>query len=363
VAGLDEIMAKVRADRLVALLLLLQRRGRITAAEAAAELETSERTARRDLEALGRAGLPVYSQQGRQGGWFLAGGGRTDLSGLSAPEVRALFMVAGPASPATPDVRSALRKLTRAIPQAFQPMAESAATALVVDPNAWDRSPVRVSPPPWLDRVQAAVVDAQEVELGYVSGPGVSTTRVVQPLGLAVKGVTWYLLADTAKGRRTFRVDRISALQPTGNRAQRPEGFDLGEAWTEVVGQIDQHRTPLRARAVVDPAALGVLRWILGTRLAIGPPDGRGRVEVELRGQSERTLAGEIAGLGSAVEVLEPVSMRHQLSALGRQLATLYGEAPTESSSAGHGPVPVGHDQAVAPTATPTSSHPRAPGG
>src|SRR6476469_10950632 len=100
----------VRADRLVAILLLLQSRGQVTAAEVAAELEVSERTARRDLDALGVAGLPIYSRQGRNGGWQLLGGGRTDLSGLTAAEARALFLVAGPAS-APPEVRTALRKL------------------------------------------------------------------------------------------------------------------------------------------------------------------------------------------------------------------------------------------------------------
>src|SRR5215467_5041694 len=100
----------MRADRLVAVLLLLQARGRVTAAEVAAELEISERTARRDLEALGMAGVPVYSRQGRGGGWQLIGGARTDLTGLTAAEARALFLVAGPSASATPDVRAALRK-------------------------------------------------------------------------------------------------------------------------------------------------------------------------------------------------------------------------------------------------------------
>src|SRR5205807_8747740 len=99
--------------------LLLQPRGHVTAGEVAAELEVSERTARRDLEALGMAGLPVYSQQGRNGGWQLAGGGRTDLTGLTAAEARALFLVAGPSSSATPQVKASLRKLWRAPPAPF----------------------------------------------------------------------------------------------------------------------------------------------------------------------------------------------------------------------------------------------------
>src|SRR3954462_9948281 len=116
----------MRADRLVAILLMLQARGQVTAGEVAEELEVSERTARRDLDALGVAGLPIYSVQGRNGGWRLIGGGKTDLSGLTAPEARALFLVAGPSSKATPEVKAALRKLVRALPETFRDHAEAA---------------------------------------------------------------------------------------------------------------------------------------------------------------------------------------------------------------------------------------------
>src|SRR4051812_50117900 len=118
----------MRADRLVAILLMLQSRGQVTAAEVADELEISERTARRDLDALGVAGLPIYSRQGRNGGWQLAGGGRTDLSGLTASEARALFLVAGPSSPATPEGKAALRKLVRAPPEPVRDPPQAAAT-------------------------------------------------------------------------------------------------------------------------------------------------------------------------------------------------------------------------------------------
>src|SRR3954451_18132785 len=121
----------MRADRLVATLLLLQARKRVTAAEGAAELEISERTARRDLEALSAAGIPVYAQPGRGGGWSLVGGARTDLSGLSAPEVQALFLLSGPAATASQALLSPLRKLVRALPATFRAEAETAASAVV----------------------------------------------------------------------------------------------------------------------------------------------------------------------------------------------------------------------------------------
>src|SRR5918998_6750726 len=130
----------MRTDRLVAILLMLQRREQVTATEVATELEVSERTARRDLDALAMSGIPVYSIQGRGGGWRLLGGARTDLSGLTASEARALFLLAGPASASTPALRSALRKLVRALPSPFRADAESAADAVVVDPAGWGES-------------------------------------------------------------------------------------------------------------------------------------------------------------------------------------------------------------------------------
>ena len=129
----------MRADRLVATLLFLQSRGRVTAAEVAAELEVSVKTARRDLEALSIAGIPVYSQPGRGGGWALVGGARTDLSGLTAAEARTLFLVAGPSSAVTPEAKAALRKLVHALPETFRAEAEKAASAIVLDPAALGR--------------------------------------------------------------------------------------------------------------------------------------------------------------------------------------------------------------------------------
>ena len=315
----------MRADRLVAILLLLQQRGQVTAGEVAAELEVSERTARRDLEALGMAGLPIYSQQGRGGGWRLAGDGKTDLSGLTGPEARALFLVAGPASQATPQVKAALRKLIRALPEPMRMGAEAAATAVVVDHQGWGDSPRHREAPVHLDALQQAVVEGSEITLAYVARDRTPTTRVIQPLGLAAKGSVWYLVADTEAGLRTFRVDRVSGVEPTGRPAARPEGFDLTEAWRMISDEVEQKRTPLLVRAVADPDVAWLLRDMFGDRVRIGPPGPDGRIAVELRGHHEYSLAGELAGLGGRVEVLEPPEVRHRLAEVAGELATVYG--------------------------------------
>lgn len=313
----------MRADRLISVLLMLQRRGQVTAAEVAEELEVSERTARRDLDALAMAGVPVYSVQGRGGGWRLAGGGRIDLSGLHADEARALFLLAGPSANATPEVRSALRKLLRALPEAMQSSAEAAAAAVVVDPTGWDRvgSPWR---PPLLDDVQSAVIDGECLQLTYVARDGERTERTVHPLGVATKGRSWYLVADTDDGRRTFRVDRIQSATRTGHPAVRPEGFELSAEWRRTVEQIDLMRTPVRATATVSADAVPHLRGAFGTRVQIDEPDDAGTLRMALRGHSVASLSWELAGFGSWVRVIEPAELREALRELGRELVETY---------------------------------------
>ncbi len=328
-------MTVMRADRLVAILLLLQAKGQVTAGEVAAELEVSERTARRDLEALGMAGLPIYSRQGRNGGWQLIGGGRTDLSGLTAAEARALFLVAGPSSSATPEVKAALRKLARALPETFRPDAEAASTAMIIDPVGWDNVAAPRKEPTHLDAVQRAVIEGQQLVLGYVARDQASSTRVVHPLGLATKGTAWYLVADTEAGLRTFRVDRMTSVEPTGERVVRPAGFDLAEAWKLITDEVDQRRAPLRANALASGEVVWDLRHMFGTRVRIGPTTPDGRVEVELRGQSPWLLAAEIAGFGSLVEVLDPIEVREQLARLASELATTYGTSSASPTISG----------------------------
>jgi predicted DNA-binding transcriptional regulator YafY len=316
----------VRADRLVAVLLLLQTRGQVTAAEVAAELEISERTARRDLEALGVAGLPIYSQQGRNGGWRLAGGGKTDLSGLTAHEARALFLVAGPQSQATPQVKAALRKLVRALPEQFRSEAEAASGAIVVDPVGWGATGPARATPPFLEALQDAVVLGRQVRLGYVARDQAATERTVHPLGLACKATTWYLVADTDNGLRTFRVDRVTAAVPTEDAVVRPEGFDLAEVWRLVTDRMSQWDPPVTARGTAAPEVIGPLRWQFGHRLRIGPAGVDGRIEIEIGGPELHVVAAMAAGFGSAVELVDPPEVRDVLAGIGRELVGLYGE-------------------------------------
>ena len=129
----------------------------------------------------------------------------------------------------------------------------------------------------------------------------------------------------TEAGLRTFRVDRITSVEATGEPVVRPEGFELTEAWKLITEAVEEKRLPVRARAFAAPDMVHVLRWVLGRRMRIGPAAADGRIEVELRSYSVRALAGELAGFGAGLEIVDPPEVRELLADIGRELAATYG--------------------------------------
>ena len=312
----------MRADRLVATLLLMQARGRVTAAQLAEELEISVATARRDLEALSTAGIPVYPQPGRNGGWSLLGGARTDLSGLNATEAQALFLLVGPAASVAPEAKAALRKLVRALPDTFRADAEAAAEAVVIDPARWGEH-VKERPE-LVRRLQDAVVSRLKVRLRYAGRGRIESERLVDPLGLIDKDDIWYLIAGTEKGQRTFRVERITEAEVTDQPAERPADFDLSEAWSRVVEEMEQQRSLMAATLLIEERYVWVMKDRHGRHLEVVGPVDDGRIKLRLTAPTPLMIAQHLAGWGAMIEVLEPPSVQAELARLGSELATRY---------------------------------------
>ncbi|MFS8103929.1 YafY family transcriptional regulator [Lentzea alba] len=321
----------MRADRLVATLLLMQARGRVTAKELAEELEVSVATARRDLEALSTAGVPVYPQPGRGGGWALIGGARTDLSGLTSAEAQALFLIAGPAASVAPQVKSALRKLVRALPQTFRADAEAAAEAVVIDTAGWGEDtqdrPVLVSV------LQKAVVERIRVRLTYQKRGTPPTGRVVDPWGLVDKDGIWYFIAGTDQGQRTFRVDRILGATLTGTPSQKPPEFELRSAWDSVVTAIEQRRSETASVMLVPTQFIKVFQHMHGRHCTVLEEIGD-QVRVELTAPRPLDIARNVAGWGGLITVESPDEVEEHLARIGAELVSRYQRAspagPTE---------------------------------
>ena len=223
----------MRASRLLSIMMLLQARGRMSAEALADELEVSVRTIYRDIDQLSAAGVPVYADIGRNGGFALLDGWRTRLTGLTAPEARALFLsgLPGPASELGlgDEVAAAELKLLAALPADWQSEATRMSSRFHLDPKGWFSTGPR---PEFLKAVAEAVWTERRILITYDSWTQVSE-RLVEPLGLVLKGGVWYLVGRRESGMRTYRLSQIQALTLTDEQFERPAEFDLPRHWQE----------------------------------------------------------------------------------------------------------------------------------
>src|SRR5579863_4890664 len=229
----------MKSGRLLEMLLLLQARGQLTAAELAARLEVSPRTVYRDAEALSSAGVPLYAERGRAGGIRLLPGYRTDVTGLTRDEARALFVLTtgGPQEDLGlgSAARSAILKVMRAVPEPFRPAAAATSQRILVDPAGWMRPPDPVGA---LGVLQGAVFTDRRLRLRS-SGQGSASARVVDPYGLVCKAGVWYLVADSGGEPRLFRVSRVASAEMDEAPVRRRDGVELAELWEQLRRQVE----------------------------------------------------------------------------------------------------------------------------
>ena len=323
----------MRADRLLALLLFLQTRGKVTAAQVAEELEISIATARRDLEALSTAGVPVYVQPGRGGGWQLIGGARTNLTGFSGHEARALFWMLGTAGLSGPETRVATRKLIRALPESLRAEAETLAMRIHYDHTTWGKKPPSDEGHELLDILRDALVHRQSLNIRYTGRAGATDIHTASPLGLVAKAGTWYLVAR-ADRVRTYRVDRITAAQavepnadvPRGITSDRPTAsaandadFDLASYWAAHVEEVEARRSSVTATIRCPNWSVPILSAHFGRYFTVVTEHTDFTV-AEVRANLIVALAEQLAGWGRTVEVLSPPELRRELARIGAEL-------------------------------------------
>ncbi|WP_217185186.1 YafY family protein [Streptomyces sp. AC495_CC817] len=336
----------MRAARLIKMVLLLQSRPSMTAAELARELEVSERTVTRDAQALSEAGVPVYADRGRAGGYRLIGGYRTRLTGLARTEAEALFLSGVPGAlreMGLEDAASAARlKVSAALLPSLRDASRTASQRFHLDAPSWFKEP---KTPELLPTVADAVWDDRRIVARYRKGH-TEVERGLEPYGLVLKAGVWYLCARVPDAGapsgpgarpgpgvfRTYRIDRFTGVDTGDDRFTRDEEFDLPAYWDEQAERFA--RSILRAEVVVRLSAEGVRRLPhvvdpVSARDALSAvadaPDEHGRVTLALRVESEEVAHTQLTALGAEVEVLAPEGLRERFTEDARRLAGLYG--------------------------------------
>jgi predicted DNA-binding transcriptional regulator YafY len=336
----------MRADRLVSLVLLLRQRGRLTADALARELEVSTRTVLRDIEALSTAGVPVYAERGRHGGFALLPGFRTELTGLNHDEALALLTAGSGQGEQIlglgPALASALRKVVDALPEGQQAAAGEAAQRVLVDPETdlLERRLVPDDVPPGvMSEVRLAVLAGRRLRILYAATGQRSRWRTVDPIGLVTAGGHGYLLATRAGADRTYRLSRVSAAEALPEPAQRPERVDLDRIWRERGARFraggDLVTVPVRVTAARRDD-------LVRTAVAVGAEEslGDGRLRLEVTFQDARHAEWALWQLAPDARALAPewlvARVRGRATATVAEYAAAHELPPSGSAMTSH---------------------------
>lgn len=320
------------ASRLLTILMLLQTRGRMSAQALAAEVEVSVRTLYRDIDQLSAAGVPVYAERGRNGGFQLLDGYRTKLTGLTQAEAEALFLAGLPGPAAELGLGEAMAtaqlKLLTALPSGWRAEAGRLGARFHLDPVGWFRD---AAPAHHLQQVARAVWDQAKIRIRYRSWTG-EVVREADPLGVVLKAGAWYLVAAVDGAPRTYRISEIQEMATLDGGFEPPPGFDLAAYWREAAARFEADIYRERARVRLSPA--GVTRMqqlgpVAEAALAgAGAPDGEGWVAVDLPVESVARACEELLKLGAEVEAIEPAELRKALRRTAEKMLEIYGVRP-----------------------------------
>jgi len=327
----------MRADRLLSLALLLQARGRMTAQELARELEASVRTIYRDINALSSAGIPVYAELGPGGGYALLDGFRTELTGLTQAEVRALFMLSIPGALAelgvARELQQALRKLSAALPADRKGDEAWARQRIHLD---WSSSPAPEAATPLLSTIQKAVWEDRRLQITYSISPSPYpqlVDRLVEPYGLVARAGAWHLVCH-ANGMRVYRVTQLLDAQITQESFSRADGFDLAGFWGAWVAAQGGGSLSCVVTLRCAPAVRSALNLWLGKAVVLEgqpiAPAADGWATLSLAFPSLHDARARILALGGAVEVLTPGALRQSVLDYAQQTAAVYGRSGGE---------------------------------
>ncbi|MFD5337061.1 helix-turn-helix transcriptional regulator [Streptomyces hawaiiensis] len=321
----------MRADRLVSLVLLLRQRGRMTAETLATELEVSTRTVLRDIEALSAAGVPVYAERGRHGGFSLLPDFQTALTGLNHDEALAL-LVAGSRRGAQlfglgSALASAMLKVVDALPEGLRDTAADAARRLLIDPETdllSRRVAIEEVPDAIAAEVRRAVLAGHKLRIHYKAVDQPPKWRTVDPIGLVTVREQGYLLANRAGEDRTYRLSRVLAAEELDEPAQRPATVDLDRAWQERNARFRTGGDKVAVLVRVDPVRR---EHLVGTALAVcaEEADADGWLRLNVIFQDARHAEWALWQHANDAEVLAPQWLRTSLGNRASTVAARYG--------------------------------------
>jgi predicted DNA-binding transcriptional regulator YafY len=314
----------MRADRLLAELMMLQARGTVTARELAARLEVSTRTVYRDMYGLQVAGIPVVARRGRDGGFSLYPGWSTGLRGMSAEELAALAVATrtGGAIGTAPLVRGAVLKLAASLPAQARLELERLQDKILVDTEP---APGTTVSGPLVRTLLAALRSSRQVRLTIRRRTGIAATAGANPLGLVAAAGTWYFAWAPTGGRaRANPTPDIIAATITAEPAEPPDRFDLTRFWSEWKSR---QRPAITARVRFATSLLAMVEGRFGGPGYVRERDTGTTATARIRFRSIEHARAALLPWGGAIEVVTPPALRQTVADHAAQIVARYASS------------------------------------
>lgn len=317
----------MRLHRLIAILLLVESRGKMKASELASALETSVRSIYRDIDVLAESGIPLYTTTGPNGGISLMEGYTVNLRRLHGEEVVQLFltgmgMPAGTSGEASLLLKNALLKLEASLPAPYLRDIHTAQNLFLFDDTPWWSEQAVL---PYLETLRAAVWRGRKLQVQYRKVNGEISHRKLQPYGLIVKQGAWYLAAycEGAGEVRTFKCERFAAVLLIEETCTVPDNFSLQEYWKE--GE-RAFKADSKAREIY-PVVIRthVHNNVLLSRLDVMNMEIDGEYQVITTNMYDyETACEKVLPLLIQAEIMGPVELRGYISSQVREWNKMY---------------------------------------
>lgn len=318
----------MRGDRLISIVLLLQTHGQMTAKELSERLEVSERTIYRDMEALSGTGIPVFAERGKNGGWSLLEGYRTNLTGLKESEIRALFV--SPSEQLIGDLglsstfEEARNKLIASLPSVYQENAKDVWKRIFIDTSTWRQRKEKMDA---FEVLKIAIWNENKLKIEYQSADGKTSERIVNPLGLVAKGSRWYFIASKDNEEiRNYRVSRIKFAESLSETFIRPKDFDLAQYWSLSTKTFLENLPKYDVRVEAEPSILPRLQFSgrFIQSVALENKNQNGWIPVKLSFDTEEEARGYILGFANQIKVIEPKELRNKIVEMAEATVNFY---------------------------------------
>lgn len=319
----------MRGDRLVSILLLLQSQGQMTAKQLAENLEVSERTIYRDMEALSGAGIPVFAERGKSGGWRLLDGYQTKLTGLKESEIQTLFV--SPSAQLLDDLgltrtsKDANDKLLAALPASYRESAKNVWNRIHIDTSTWRQYKEKMTA---FETLKSAIWKEYKLQIKYKRLDGQVNIYLVKPLGLVAKGSKWYFVACKENDElRTYRVSRILSALPTEETFERPKDFNLAQYWSSstktFVENLPNYEVWVEVTSAIFPRLIFTDRVV---RLVEIRNTSKNWVTVKLSFNTKEEAKGYILGFANQIKIIEPKELHDQILEMAEATVAFYRE-------------------------------------